>query len=133
MLERTSGTAAEAAADSIATPHTHCFLRSFCRSLVQDGWKAEQRRNMEVTPSFLLPFRASLPLQMVSRVCVCQVGGNRPITEFLEAHGVPRTTRIEDKYKSPPCLAYRLILRAKAERTPVPEAEAAITEVHCCP
>lgn len=41
---------------------------------------------------------------------------------------MPRTTRIEDKYKSPPCLAYRLILKAKAERSAEPAAEAAITE-----
>ena len=54
-------------------PYLILFLqshRSFCRSLVQDGWKAEQRRFMSA-------------------------GGNRAITSFLNKHGVPQDTKIK--------------------------------------
>jgi len=41
---------------------------------------------------------------------------------------VPQDTKIEEKYKSIPCFAYRLILRAKAESSLIPSDQVSIEE-----
>ena len=56
-----------------------------------------------------------------------EVGGNAPMIAFLKQHGVdPRSTKIEDKYKTVQCVAYRIILRAKALNKAVPDDRGAL-------
>jgi len=75
---------------------------SFCRSLMQDGWKANQCRSMAA-------------------------GGNRALTVFLQAQGIPASTPIEQKYTSGPSVAYRILLMAKAqEGEAVPSLDTAL-------
>jgi len=54
------------------------------------------------------------------------VGGNESMATFLKAHGVVRDSPITEKYKSEACIAYRIILRARALIKPVPDADGAI-------
>jgi len=56
-----------------------------------------------------------------------EVGGNAPMIAFLKQHGVdPRNTKIEEKYKTVQCVAYRILLRAKALNKPVPDDRGAL-------
>jgi len=76
---------------------------SFVRSTVQDKWKPEERRMMEV-------------------------GGNAPLVDFLKAHGVDQFMPISEKYKTVAAIAYRILLKAKAESLPVPLVDDALEE-----
>ena len=57
-----------------------------------------------------------------------QAGGNASLASFLKANGVDLSLGIgwEEKYNTPICLGYRLILKARAERQQEPTAEIAI-------
>jgi len=75
---------------------------SFVRSTVQDDWKREQLRSMEM-------------------------GGNGALLDFWKQNGVDSELPITEKYGLLPSVAYRMILKATADdREPVPSREAAL-------
>jgi len=75
---------------------------SFVRSCTIDGWNAKQRAMMEN-------------------------GGNAKFLKFMSDAGVDANSLpIEEKYATPECTAYRIIVKAGAEGRPVPSVEEAI-------
>jgi len=75
---------------------------SFVRSCTIDGWNAKQRSMMEA-------------------------GGNAKFNQFMNDVGVNASAMgIEEKYATPECTAYRMIIKAEAEKRPVPGVQEAI-------
>jgi len=74
---------------------------SFARSTVQDNWKREQLRSMEM-------------------------GGNNKLLDFWKENGVDCTLAITEKYQLLPSIAYRLILKARTDDLEPVSVEAAL-------